>query len=226
MGVVKNMKKVLIFGTTMFSKEMKHYLLDDGDWEILGFTLDAAYKKEDIFCEYPVYAFEDLDKEFDMEQVEILPAIGYSQMNEHRKRFFDICDEKGYKIASFIDKTVVNLAKSIGRGNIILDFVQLRHDCVIGDGNIFKGTGDVAHDCIIGDFNYFAGLNHIGGAVEIGNSNFLGIACIVKNEVKIGNKNLIGAATYLAEDLDTYKVVSPIKNRIVKASERTIGLFL
>lgn len=219
-------KKVLIFGTTMFSKEMMNYVLDDGGWDILGFTLDKKYKSEDFFCQYKVYAFEDLESHFDMNVVEIMPSIGYSEMNDHRERFFSTCKEKGYRIASYIDKTVINHAKSIGEGNIILDLVQLRHDCVIGNGNIIKGTSDFAHDSIVGDFNYFAGLDHIGGAAKIGNKNFFGISCIVKNQVEVGNKNLIGAGTYLAESLNQYMVVSPAQARIIKSSEHAMSLFL
>lgn len=219
-------KKVLIFGTTMFSKEMMHYLLNDGDWDIMGFTLDRNYQTENSFCGYSVYAFEDLENYFDMRNTQILPSIGYSQMNDHREHFFDICKQKKYQIASYIDKTVVNYSRSIGEGNIILDFVQLAHDCVIGTGNIIKGTSGFAHDSEVGDFNYFAGINHIGGAVKIGNKNFFGISCIIKSGTHIGNKNLIGAGTYVNTSLDEFTALSPAKARIVKSSERAISLFL
>ncbi|WP_285824207.1 hypothetical protein [Schaedlerella arabinosiphila] len=219
-------KKVLIFGTTMFSKEMMHYLQKDDKWEILGFTLDRDYKKEEFFCDYKVYPFEDLEIYFNMENTEILPSIGYSGMNSHRKLFFEKCEKKGYKIASYIDRTAINYAKSIGKGNIILDFVQLGHECTLGTGNIIKGTCGFAHDSQIGDFNYFGGSDHIGGAVIVGNENFFGISCIIRSQIKIGNENLIGAGTYLSESIGKYTVVSPAKARIVKSSKRAISLFL
>lgn len=211
----------------MFSKEMMNYILGDEEhYELVGFTVDRDYLKEEVFCDYKVYAFEELDTYFDMQEVGIIPSIGYSRMNEHRSEFFEKCKKHAYRIASYIDKTVVNYAKSIGEGNIILDFVQLRHDCIIGNGNIIKGTSDIAHDTIVGNFNYFAGVDHIGGAVKIGDKNFLGISCIIKNEIEIGNKNLIGAGVYLSETLEEYMVVSPAKSRIVKSSERMISMFL
>lgn len=226
-GITILRKKVLIFGTTMFSKEMMNYILgDEESYEIVGFTVDKEYLKEEMFCNYRVYAFEELNTYFNMQEVGIIPSIGYSEMNDHRSEFFEKCKKNNYKIVSYIDKTVVNYAKSIGEGNIILDFVQLRHDCIIGDGNIIKGTSDIAHDAVVGNFNYFAGVDHIGGAIKIGDKNFFGISCIVKNEIEIGNKNLIGAGVYLSESLGEYTVVSPAKARIVQSSERMISMFL
>lgn len=221
------MERVLIFGDTMFSKEMMNYILGHkGDYEIVGFTLDKNYIKQKKFCGFNVYPFEELNDYFDMSDVGIILAIGYHEMNDHREKVFNECKKRNYRIASYIDKSVINYAKEIGEGNIILDFVQLRHDCVIGNGNIIKGTSDIAHDAIVGDFNYFAGLCHIGGAVKIGNKNFLGISCIIKNEVEVGYKNVIGAAVYLPKDLDKFIVVSPSQNRYVQVNEKRVGMFL
>lgn len=220
------MNKVLIFGTTMFSKEMMYILQEDGGWQIEGFTLDQAYKTEEEFCGLPVFAFEMLDNIFDMSEVGILPTIGYSEMNDHRERFFKACESKGYMIHSYIDKTAIIHAKKIGSGNLIFDHVNLSYDSVVGKGNIFKGSAVIAHDSVVGDFNYFAGLNHIAGATIIGDKNFFGISSIVRSKGKIGNKNLIGAATYVNEELGKFMVVSQAKNRLVQSTQKAISVYL
>lgn len=220
-------KKIVIFGNTMFSKEMMYFLKEEPEkWEILGFTLDPQYIEEDEFCGFPVFPFDTLDQYVPIQETEVLIAVGYSEMNHHREAIFQRCKEKKYAIASYIHPSVVNHAKKIGEGNIILDFVQLCYDCEIGDGNIIKGTSDVAHDCVVGNFNYFAGLCHVGGASQIGDRNFFGVSCLVKSVSTIGNENLIGAGSYVSVPLKEHMVVSPAKCRVVQASERTIAMFL
>lgn len=221
------MKKVLIWGTTMFSKEMMNYVkINSENWDCIGFTLDKDYIDTTTFCEYPVFAFEELSSNFNMDDIEIIPSIGYHNINQNRLRLFKKCKQKNYKIANFIDKSVVNYSKSIGYGNIILDYVQLNFDSVIGNGNIIKGNTTIAHDTIVGEFNYFAGTNHVGGDCKIGNYNFFGISSIIKSSSTIGNSNLIGAATYVDINLEDYSIISPAKNRTLKSNERSIKLLL
>lgn len=221
------MEKILIFGTTMFSKQMWHFLKAEPEkYEVLGFTLDKEYMTESTFCGENIYAFEDLDKTFDMSEIKILLSVGYKNMNDNRKIIYMRCKQKDYMIASYIHPSVVNHAKKIGEGNIILDFVQLDYDCEIGNCNIIKGTSDFAHDSCIGDFNYFAGLCHICGAVKIGNQNFLGVSCLIRSLKSMGNKNLIGATAYMDESIGDCTIVSPTKSRIVKSTEHAIALLL
>ncbi len=220
------MKDILIFGTSVFSKKMAYHLADAGQANCVGFVVNEKYYGKPAFCGRNVYVLEKVESDFDMARTAILPALGYTRMNQGRKELFGYCHEKGYEIASYIDKEVVNHAKSIGEGNIILDHVRLDHDCEIGSGNIIWPDAVVSHDVKIGDFNCIAERATFGGVSSLGDFNFVGMAAIVSNQVQIGDKNLIGAGALVRQPLSTHMVVSPAESRVVQADEKMLTWML
>ena len=52
------MKKVIIFGTGQFAKIIHQYLANDSDIEVIAFTANENYIKDDSFCGLPVVPFE------------------------------------------------------------------------------------------------------------------------------------------------------------------------
>ena len=134
----------------------------------------------------------------------------------------DFCHEKEYEIASYIDETVLNHAKFIGEGNIIMDNVRLDYDCEIGDGNYIGHDATVAHDVKIGNFNYISGRTGFGGSVFLGDYNFLGMSSLIANDIKLGDMNLIGAGAYVRHSLCTHMVVTPAQERIVQTEDRML----
>ena len=220
------MADILVFGTSVFSKKMAYHLEDVGQENCAGFVVHEKYYDKPVFCGRNVYILEQVKDYFDMAHTAILPALGYSQMNQGRKKLFDYCHENGYKIASYIAKEIVNHAKSIGEGNISLDHVRLDHDCEIGTGNIIWPDAVLSHDVKIGDFNCIAERATFGGISSLGNYNFVGMAAIISNQVQVGDKNLIGAGALVRQPLATQMVVSPAESRVVQADEKMLSWML
>ena len=54
------MKKIIIFGTTAFSKLMKWYIENDSEDKVIAFTLNERYISENSFCDLPVVSYEKL----------------------------------------------------------------------------------------------------------------------------------------------------------------------
>ena len=57
------MEKVIIFGTGDISQIAYLYLSENKNYEIVAFTIDKEYIKEDTFLGLPVVAFENLEDE-------------------------------------------------------------------------------------------------------------------------------------------------------------------
>lgn len=216
------MKNTLIFGTSVFSKNMAYHLAEVEKYNCAGFVVNRKYYNKKFFCDKKVYILEELEEHFERANIAILPTLGYSEMNRYRKELFDYCHEKKYEIASYIDETALNHAKFIGEGNIILDNVRLDYDCEIGDGNYIGHDVTVAHDVKIGNFNYISGRTGFGGSVFLGDYNFLGMSCLISNDINIGDKNLIGAGAYVRHSLCTHMVVTPAQERIIQTEDRIL----
>lgn len=216
------MKNILIFGTSVFSKNMAYHLAETEKYNCVGFIVNKKYYDKKFFCNKKVYIMEELEDYFEKSKIAILPTLGYSEMNRQRKVLFDFCHEKEYEIASYIDETVLNHAKFIGEGNIIMDNVRLDYDCEIGDGNYIGHDATVAHDVKIGNFNYISGRTGFGGSVFLGDYNFLGMSSLIANDIKLGDMNLIGAGAYVRHSLCTHMVVTPAQERIVQTEDRML----
>ena len=69
---------------------------------VLAFTTGRAFMDKTELEGIPIVAFEELSDSFDMNQCMILNTIGYSQMNDIRKKVFFQIREEGYKLCTFI----------------------------------------------------------------------------------------------------------------------------
>ena len=52
------MKKLVIFGITDAAELAHYYFNSDSDFEVVAFTVDEAFRKEETFCGLPVVAFD------------------------------------------------------------------------------------------------------------------------------------------------------------------------
>lgn len=211
---------MIIFGTSMFSKLMKWYVENDTKQRVSAFTVERTYITESYFCGVPVIPFEELESQFEKSEISILNTCGYHNMNDIRKKVFEMCRDEGYEICDFIHSSVRTEEVQLGCGNIILERVLIQPFVKIGDGNILSADMTVGHENCIGDFNYFSGGVKLSGVCSIGNHNFIGTNVTVKDNTKIGSYNLIGAGTYLNSNIGDFTAASPISCRKEKMPKK------
>lgn len=220
------MRKIIIFGINHFAEELNYMIEEDGIDEVLAYTVDRKYKTIDSLDGKRVISYEDLHVFYSQKDVDIIVAIGYSQMNEVRKKIIQKCRSDGWKIGGYCHPSVWICNSVIGEGNIIFDQVQIRHKTRIGEGNILLAHTVIAHNCDIGSYNYFAGSVHILGNNTIGNNNFFGNSSIRLDSGHTGNNNLFAAGTIVREDVKDGYMVSSAVNRITKVNNRCMDLVL
>lgn len=198
------MSNLIVFGTNDLSEvlyesiEINKYKVNQ---KVIAFSVDDDYWNQQEFCDKHVYRYSELKKEFSCDEVEILVSVGYSNMNQNRKKIYQRILQDGWKIASYIDPYSIIRSDMIGKGNIIMDGVNIGIGCQIGDGNIFFSTSTLAHHSKVGDFNFFALHSSIAGRTKIGNNCFFGNNCCTRNHISIADKTLVGAGCYLDSDV-------------------------
>lgn len=215
------MKDLVIFGPTNFGKLIKYYIDNDDNRKVVAFTVDKKYKDKNKFCEKEVIEFEEIEKTYPPDKVDILIAIGYSKMNSIRKDVFYRCKEKGYTVASYIHSSCSIHSSDIGEGNIFLENCLVYPFSQIGSGNLLWDHVLISHDCKVGDFNTFAGYADLCGYVQIGNNGFFGKHCILNNYVKIADYTLVGANAYAKTNTKEYDVVMPAKSVVLDNKKST-----
>ena len=215
------MKNIVIFGNTDFARLLKYYISIDDDREVVAFTVNREYIKEESFCDLPLVAFEDVEDLYPPNEYEILIALGNSKMNDVRKTVYFNCKQKGYTIASYYHSSCSIHTKDIGEGNILLENCLLYPYCKLGDGNLLWDHVLISHDCVVGDFNTFSSYADLCGYVQIGNNGYFGKHCILNDFMKVADYTLIGAGAYAKGDTKAYDVVVPARSVTLEHKKST-----
>lgn len=185
--------KLIIMGTTPFSIMLYKIIEKEQFASVLAFTTGRAFMDKTELEGIPIVAFEELSDSFDMNQCMILNTIGYSQMNDIRKKVFFQIREEGYKLCTFISANVYT--DKIGDGSIIMPGAFVGPYVELGVSDIIYANVSLTHHITIGDFVFIGSGCVVGGNVKIGDNCFVGLNSTIKNKAKIPSYTLIGSGT-------------------------------
>lgn len=216
-------KRLVVWGISELSEMISWYLKNDDSYEIIGYTLDDEYVKQDSFLSKPMIPYSELKNTTDT-SFEVLVTIGYSQMNDVRKQIIERLKSAGFVISDYIHPSSLVYSSKIGVGNIILENCSVGAFTEIGDGNIIYPSTTLAHHSRIGNYNFFSIECAVAGHVNIGNNCFFGVNCTVKNDITISDYTLVGAAAYINHDTDKYSVYAPPRSRKFDKSSMDIKI--
>ena len=210
------MKKVIIFGTGEFAKIIYLYLRKDPAFHIEAFSANEWAIKESILYNLPVVPFEKIEQTYPPIEFHMFIALGYTDMNRKRAKFFEDAKDKGYSLISYIHpSTIVNDEFQIGENcfifenNVIQPFVKLEDDVIIWTGNVISHHTTIMNHCFI--------VSHvaIAGNTIIEPYCFIGMNATIRNSVRIARECVIGAGADILQNT---------KEREVYSSHSTIKL--
>lgn len=197
-------KSLLVFGTGDIAQLAQYYFSHDSDYEVVGFTVDAAYLQEDTFLGLPVLPFEDVTRHFSPADHELFIALSYSKLNAIRREKYLAAKSLGYHLASYVSSraTVLNQGR-IGDNCFILEDNTIQPFVTIGNNVTLWSGNHIGHHSTIGDHCFIASHVVVSGGVEIGESCFLGVNATLRDHIKVGSKCVIGAGALLLADAES-----------------------
>lgn len=216
------MEKLLLVGAHEVAKEVRCFVEKYNLFEVVGFTVNRQYIKEETIDGLPVIPLEDLDNYVDRETTKVFMAISWGQkLNQIRKDIFICLKEKGYVFANLIAPQAVILTDKIGEGNWFHEFCYIGHEAAVEDNNDFRPFSTIGHYTKVGSHNHFSKCT-VGGIAHIGDCNFVGMQAIIYNRITVGNKNFIGAGTIVKKNLGDYVLIAAKESERVQLTEKQI----
>ena len=196
-------KKLVIFGTGKIAEVVYYYAKEECGYDIVAFTIDEKYIKENTFLNTPVIPFNKIEEQFSPNTYQMFIAVGYHNLNRVRETKYNEAISKGYELISIISpKSELPNNVSVGKNCFIMP-PSLIHPCVKIGNNVFVWSGAVVgHHSIIDDHNWITSAANIGGNVELGKNCFIAMNATLAHGVKVGNDCFIGANTLLTKNLD------------------------
>jgi sugar O-acyltransferase (sialic acid O-acetyltransferase NeuD family) len=203
------MKKVVIFGTGGFAKIVYLYLRKDPALHIEAFSANEWAIKESTVYNLPVVPFEKIEQIYPPNEFHMFIALGYTDMNKKRAKFFEDAKDKGYSLISYIHpSTIVNDEFQIGENcfifenNVIQPFVKLEDDVIIWTGNVISHHTTIMKHCFI--------VSHvaIAGNTIIEPYCFIGMNSTIRNSIRIARECVIGAGADILQNTKEKEVYS------------------
>ncbi|MEA3135772.1 MAG: hypothetical protein QOC71_53 [Thermoplasmata archaeon] len=213
MGVpTKSGKRLVIAGAKRLADIAYEFFTTDSEYEVVAFTVDAAYLDATELYGRPVVPFDQVAHLYPPATHEMFVAIATTGMNRLRERLSQQAKQLGYRLATFVSSRahVASTAK-VGPNSIIFPMVHVNTMAEIGEG-VLLGTGTIIeHHARIGDYSFLSVNAMVLGEATIGERCFLGAGCIVIDDVKVGADCLLGAGTCIRFDVAPGKVFAAPK---------------
>lgn len=194
-------KKLVIVGDGETAELAYSYFTADSDFEVVGFTAEAAFRRNKTLFGLPVVAFEEVEQTFNPKQHYAFVAVSYTHLNRLRRRLFEETKKKGYMPCSYISP-LAYIAPDVKLGDncLILENVTVQRGAKIGDDVTVWSGSAVGHRSSMGDHCFLATHVALSGFCEVGESAFLGVNSCTVGGVKIGGDCVVGAGAVVTAD--------------------------
>jgi sugar O-acyltransferase (sialic acid O-acetyltransferase NeuD family) len=193
-------KKVVIFGTNEMAVMSHFYLAHDSPYEVVAFTVDRKFIKEETLLGLPVVPFEEIESFYLPSDHKMLVAIMFGKLNKTRLEKYSQAKAKGYDLISYVSSKastwpglVVGDNSLILEGSVVGPFVE------IGNNVIIAGSF-IGHHSIIRDHCFLAAHAAILGCVTIEPSCFVGANSTIQQCLVIAKECIIGAGTFINQN--------------------------
>ena len=219
-------RKLVIFGCGDIGELAHFYFSADSDYEVVAFTVDAAFAPGPTFCGLPVVAFEEIVARFPPKEVHLFVALSYSKLNAVRKDKYLGAKALGYRLASFVSSraTVLNGGR-IGENCFIFEDNTIQPFVTLGDNVTLWSGNHIGHHSVIGSHCFIASHVVVSGGVEIGEQCFVGVNATLRDHIKVGARCVIGAGALLLSDAEADGVyIGPATERSKVPSCRLRGI--
>ncbi len=214
-----NSKKIVILGDSAFAEVAYECFMHDSDYEVVGFSVESAYRTKSELFGLPVVPFEQIEEHFAPDEVHFYAALVYSQLNRLRTRLYQAAKAKGYKPASYVSSRAfvwhnVELGEHcfIFENNTLQPFVKIGNNVVVWSGN------HIGHHSVVNENCFIASHVVISGFCNIGRNAFVGVNATLANNVTIGEDNWIGIGVTIVKDTEVNQLFKGEQPEPVKIS--------
>ena len=186
-------RRLIIVGDSLFAEIALEYFTHDSDYEVVGFSVETAYRNQETFHGLPVHPFETLEEHVEVGEHSVFAALTYNQLNRLRQRLAGEAKAKGFALASYVSsRAFVWRNVTLGEHNFIFEDNTIQPYVTLGDDNILWSGNHVGHHSTLGNHLFIASHVVISGNVTVGDNSFLGVNATIVNDIKIGADNWIG----------------------------------
>jgi len=218
-------EKIIIFGTGDIAQIANYYFAKDGDCDVVAFTADSNFVKEDKFENKPLVPFENIITLYPPDQYKMFIALSYSGMNKFREKKYNEAKALGYKLVSYISSKCNYLSQYecgdncfIFEDNTIQPYVKIGNNVTLWSGN------HIGHHSEVRDHNFISSHVVISGHCTIESYCFLGVNSTLAHNVTLAKETLLGAGVVISKNTLEGGVYVPPRPTMLEKKSSEISL--
>jgi sugar O-acyltransferase (sialic acid O-acetyltransferase NeuD family) len=215
------MAKLVIFGAADVARIAHYYFTHDSEHQVVAFTVDKRYRKENSFLGLPLVDFERLTEFYPPGTFKMFVAMGYTKMNKIRAERYFKAKKLGYELVSYVSTRCSFLtAHPVGENTLIMEDNTIQPFVKIGNNIIMWSGNHIGHDSIIEDHCFITSHVVVSGHVHIHSYCFIGVNATLRNGITIAPETLIGAGSIILKNTKEKGVYLPPRTRLhIKTSD-------
>jgi sugar O-acyltransferase (sialic acid O-acetyltransferase NeuD family) len=212
--------RLIIYGLGETALLAHEYFTHDSQYEVAGFTVDAAYKDRDELNGLPVLDFETVTENFPPQDFRMFVASASGKLNRVRTVMFQKAKAQGYTCPSYISsRAFVWRDAQIGENCFILEDNTIQPFTKIGNNVVMWSGNHFGHRSVIEDNCFITSHVVISGFCTIGTNSFVGVNACFADNVTIARDNFIamGAVVHKSTEADSVYMGNPAQKRDISA---------
>jgi sugar O-acyltransferase (sialic acid O-acetyltransferase NeuD family) len=195
------MARVVIFGAGDIARLARVYFTRDSEHEVVGFAVDAEFRRADELLGLPVLDFEDACRRFPPETHSMFIALSYGHMNRDRAGKYDVAKKRGYAMVSYVSSRCTFLSdEPVGDNCFILEDNTIQPFVKIGSNVTMWSGNHIGHDSVIDDHCFITSHVVVSGHVHVGAYSFIGVNATLRNSITLAPATLVGAGAIIMKN--------------------------
>ncbi|MBJ7537809.1 acetyltransferase [Marinomonas transparens] len=195
------MTDIVIIGGGETAHLAFEYFTHDSEYNVVAFSLDRDYIKEDDFLGLPVIALDELVENYPPQKYKAFVAVSSTKLNRVRKGLYDRTKSLGYELVSYISsRAFVWRNVEIGENCFILEDNTLQPFTKVGNNVVMWSGNHLGHSSIVGDHCFISSHCVISGYCSIGDFSFIGVNSTVEDNVSISIDSFVGAGALIQKN--------------------------
>jgi sugar O-acyltransferase (sialic acid O-acetyltransferase NeuD family) len=219
------MAKLIIFGAGDIARLAHYYFTRDSQHQVVAFTADQKYLKEESFLELPLVAFENVAKLYSPQNYKMFVALSYAKMNKVRAEKYYEAKQLGYELVSYVSTRCSFLTDyPVGENCFILEDNTIQPFVRIGNNVTLWSGNHIGHDSTIEDHCFLASHIVVSGYVHIHPFCFIGVNATLRNSIDVARETLIGAGAVVMSNTLEKGVYLPSRAKLFDKTSDEIEL--
>lgn len=196
-------KKLVVYGIGETAEIVADYFNHDSSYEVVAFTVDREYLKEETLLGLPVIPLDEVTSKFPPASHQMFAAASFGKLNRGRTAMYKKAKALGYTLASYVSShAFVWHNVEIGDNVFIFENNVIQYKVKIGNNVILWSGNHIGHQTVIEDNCFISSHVVISGFCTIGSSSFLGVNTSFNDGVKFGKDSVTGNGTIIVRETE------------------------